>query len=402
MADLRLFRDGQLVGYAPDGEGAVTLDAKGKFSKTFSVRLPKNTNAKEFNFTAYAFNIDRVKSETASQIYTLPSSLPTARGNAYIVTIGVNANEDKRYDLRYAANDARRLQEELAKNLPKDKYEKIVQIPLISDYGEGGKLSENNATKAKIKAVLDVLAGKTVSGNALKGVPNAALLKKVQPEDLVLLAFSGHGYADREGIFYLIPYDIGTSADGGLAGVLPKAISSNELSFWLRDVDAGEMMMIVDACHSAAAVQGKDFKPGPMGSRGLGQLSYDKGMRILTATQADNVALEIGNLQHGLLTYSLVKNGLELELADYQPKDNKLFSNEWLGFTVKDVPKLYEKVLNGEIRSLFINGVKAENPIQARAEIVGLKRQKSNLNLQQPSLFDFSRPDRQYQLTTFQ
>jgi WD40 repeat protein len=393
VQDLRLFRDGQLVGYAPDGEGAVGLDKNGKFTKTFNVRLPKNRDATEFNFTAYAFNSDRVKSETASRVYTLPQKLTKALGSAYIVTIGVNANENRDYDLRYAANDARRLQEELAKRLPKDKYQQIVQIPLVSDYDNAGKLSENNATKAKIKAVLDKLAGKMVSNNALRGVPNVELLRKVLPEDLVLIAFSGHGYANREGIFYLVPYDIGASASGGLGSVLTKSISSDELSLWLRDVDAGEMMMIVDACHSAAAVQGKDFKPGPMGSRGLGQLSYDKGMRILTATQADNVALELGNLQHGLLTYSLVKNGIELGLADYQPKDSKLFSNEWLGFSVKDVPLLYEKAAKGELKDLLIEGKKTKG-----VELVNMTRQESNLNLQQPSLFDFSRRDRQYEL----
>ncbi len=392
VADLRLFRDGQLVGYAPDTEGAVTLDKNGKFTKAFSVRLPKNTNAKEFNFTAYAFNADRVKSETAQRTYTLPKPLLAAKGSAFIVTIGVNANEDRRYDLRYAANDARRLQEELAKRLPKDKYDQIVQIPLISDYNKTGKLAENNAMKAKIRTVFDKLAGKTVSDDALKDVPNKDSLKKVQPEDLVLIAFSGHGYADREGIFYLVPHDIGKSADGGLAGVLGKSISSDELSVWLRDVDAGEMMMIVDACHSAAAVQGKDFKPGPMGSRGLGQLAYDKGMRILTATQADNFALELGNLEHGLLTYSLIKNGIELSLADYQPPDNKLFSGEWLGFAVKDVPELYKKILKGEVKGLTVGGV------QAKSEIINANRQKSNLNLQQPTLFDFNRRDRQFEL----
>jgi len=151
------------------------------------------------------------------------------------------------------------------------------------------------------------------------------------------------------------------------------------------------MMMIVDACHSAAAVQGKDCKPGPMGSRGLGQLSYDKGMRILTATQADNVALELGKLQHGLLTYSLVKNGLELGLADFQPQDNKLFTNEWLSFTLRDVPQLYEKAEKGELKDLFIDG-------KPKSGVYKLDGQKSNLNLQQPSLFDFSRRDRLYQL----
>lgn len=391
VEDLRLFRDGQLVGYAPDGEGAVGVDKQGKFTKTFTIKLPKNRDVNEFNFTAYAFNSGRVKSETASLTYTLPQKLPTASGNAYLVTIGVNANENRRYNLRYAANDARKLQEELSKRLPKSNYKKIVQIPLVSDYDKDGRLTENNATKQKIKAVFGKLAGKTVSNDALTDIPNANLLEKVQPEDLVLIAFSGHGYADREGVFYLVPYDIGKNNSGGFEAIKPKTISSDELSLWIRDIDAGEMMMIVDACHSAAAVQGKDFKPGPMGARGLGQLSYDKGMRILTATQADNVAIELGNLHHGLLTYSLVKNGLELWLADYQPKDNKLFSSEWLSFAVKDVPLLYEKAAEEGLKNLFVGG-------KLRSDVINLEGQKSNLNLQRPSLFDFNRRNRDYDL----
>ena len=41
------------------------------------------------------------------------------------------------------------------------------------------------------------------------------------------------------------------------------------------------MVMIIDACHSAGSVEHEGFKPGPMGSRGLGQLAYNKRMRIL-------------------------------------------------------------------------------------------------------------------------
>jgi hypothetical protein len=50
--------------------------------------------------------------------------------------------------------------------------------------------------------------------------------------------------------------------------------------------------MIIDARHSAASVEGSGFKPGPMGARGLGQLAYDKGMRILASTRADDLAWE--------------------------------------------------------------------------------------------------------------
>ena len=74
------------------------------------------------------------------------------------------------------------------------------------------------------------------------------------------------------------------------------------------------MVMIVDACHSAAGVP-EGFKPGPMGDRGLGQLAYDKGMRILAATQANDVALESGQIGQGLLTYALVEDGLKKGLA---------------------------------------------------------------------------------------
>jgi uncharacterized caspase-like protein len=140
----------------------------------------------------------------------------------------------------------------------------------------------------------------------------------------VVIAVSSHGYTDPQGRFYIVPYDTGPVSDGQItAEVLGRFISSDELSQWLRDIDAGEMVMIVDTCHSAATVEADGFKPGPMGSRGLGQLAYDKGMKILAASQADDVALEVEGLKQGLLTYALVHDGLEAGGADYQPKDGK-------------------------------------------------------------------------------
>jgi len=152
---------------------------------------------------------------------------------------------------------------------------------------------------------------------------------------------------------------------------------SEELSRWLRDMDAGELVLIVDACHSAAAVEGTEFKPGPMGSRGLGQLSYDKGMRILTATQADNVALEANKVRQGLLIYALLQDGLGAWKADYKPKDKSIMLAEWLGYGVERVPRLYEEVKAGVVRGTF-------DP-----------RELDNDKIQQPSLFDFARRRRE-------
>lgn len=120
-------------------------------------------------------------------------------------------------------------------------------------------------------------------------------LRKATPDDLVIVGFSGNGYANKQGRFYLLPSDSGENDlaehESKNATILRKFVSSDELSQWLKDVDAGELAMIIDACYSAASVP-KGFKPGPMGDRGLGQLAFDKHMRILAATQADNVALE--------------------------------------------------------------------------------------------------------------
>ena len=62
------------------------------------------------------------------------------------------------------------------------------------------------------------------------------------------------------------------------------SVSSADLASWWGGVDAGQMVMILDSCHSGA-VSGKDFRPGPLGDPGFGQLGYDKGMQILSASQ---------------------------------------------------------------------------------------------------------------------
>jgi hypothetical protein len=135
-------------------------------------------------------------------------------------------------------------------------------------------------------------------------------------------------------------------------------------------------------------VEGTDFKPGPMGSRGLGQLSYDKGMRILTATQADNVALEANAVRQGLLIYALLDDGLGAWQADYKPKDRRVEMGEWLGYGVVRVPTLYAEVKSGAatISSGSNRAVVVRDTVDTAATATPA-REKT----QQPSLFDFAR-----------
>ncbi|HYE14965.1 MAG TPA: hypothetical protein VD968_11035, partial [Pyrinomonadaceae bacterium] len=349
--DLRLFREGQLVAYAPEEGGEVKTGESGRASVTFrGVRLPRNTGKREVEFTAYAFNEDRVKSATARETFALPETMKPAKGRAYVVSVGVNAYENEAWDLRFAANDARRLREVVAGRLAETgEYEETVSVSLVSDFEtrEGRKTSprvvtESSATKANFRAVLDLLAGRKVDDEVVKRIPGAEKLRAATPEDLVIISFSSHGYADEAGEFYLLPYDTGPA--GEMRDALSRAVSSGELSLWLRDVDAGELVLVVDACHSAASVQGEGFKPGPMGSRGMGQLSYDKGMRILASTQADDVALESRLIEQGLLTYALTRDAVERARADFRPADKSITVAEWLAYGVERVPVLHEEV----------------------------------------------------------
>ncbi len=388
--DVRLFRDGQLVGQYPKPkdkqyaisydslaeekkiwkEEAVVLEGEGsKIIRFEDIRLPCEKNIKQVEFASYAFNEDRVKSVTSPPvIYELSNDMPEAEPKAYLVAVGVKDYESSAWNLQYAANDARIFQEVVSGKLEKVGDYKIVPTTLISDG------SQKTATKAQIKACLKELSD------------------KVTPDDFVMVFFSSHGYTDKNGEFYVLPYDIGKGRGKGIElsqDMLRKCISSEELSRWLREIDGGEMVLIVDACHSAATVDQPGFKPGPMGNSGLGQLAYDKGMRVLAASQADDYAIEHPKVQLGILTHALVRDGLQAGQGDYKPNDGVINLGEWLNYTVKRVPMLYQEVKENKIQDFGLGTITKTKAIRdVPEEDISLNKRNS---FQQPALFDYSK-----------
>jgi WD40 repeat protein len=409
--DLRLFRDGQIVGqYADDRPQSLLTSANenqkllawreenqvklvrgtNRSIKFENIKLPRSADIKQVEFSAYAFNEDRVKSQTNRKSFQIPTDLAPHKGSAYIIAVGVNAYESQNWNLKYAANDAREMRAALSTRLTASKqFAEVIDIALISndEQVEDKVVQKRDATKANIRTVLELLAGKEPERTRLDALRKAVgtetfrKLRQARPEDAVFLSFSSHGYADRNGIFYILPTDIGANLQRKVtSGLLQNSISSDELSLWLSGIDAGEMVIIVDACNADAAVKNSEFKPAPMGSRGLGQLAYDKGILILTATQADNVAIESGGtIGHGLLTYALLNEGLESASADFRPRDTKIQLTEWLQYGETRVPKLYEELATGKLK---LTGRDAFG-----ITVAGQKEEK--LTPQQPTLFDF-------------
>lgn len=326
--DLRLFRNGSLVkvwhGDVLKGQAAVTLEEE--------ITVTAGPN----RLTAYAFNRDNVKSKDAPLLLTGADSLKRA-GTAYVIAVGLNNYANAQYNLKYAVADAQSFGDEVrARQTQMGLFERVEVVPLINE----------NATKANILSALRRLSG-AADPPSLK-TSGLERLKRAEPEDTVIIYFAGHGTAQAQR-FYLIPHDLGYEGDrtklteDGLRSILAHSISDVELEAAVEGLEAGHLLLVIDACNSGQALEAEEKRRGPMNSKGLAQLAYEKGMYILTAAQSYQAALEAAQLGHGLLTYALVEEGLKTGIADNEPKDGVVNAREWLDFATDRVPQMQEE-----------------------------------------------------------
>ncbi len=326
--DVRLFRNGSLVkvwhGDALKGQTSVSLEQE--------INLIAGPN----RLTAYAFNRDNVKSKDANLLVTGADSLKRA-GTAWVIAVGVNEYANSQYNLKYAVADAQSFGDELRRQQSQiARFSNVEVIPLLNE----------NATKANILGALRRLAGTpdapTLKAGALER------LKRAEPEDAVIIYFAGHGTAQQQR-FYLLPHDLGYTGErgaldeNGLKTILAHSISDLELEDAVEGLAAGSLLMVIDACNSGQALEAEEKRRGPMNSKGLAQLAYEKGMYILTAAQSYQAALEAAQFGHGLLTYALVEEGLKTTAADTQPQDGIVSAREWLDFATDRVPQIQEE-----------------------------------------------------------
>ncbi|HEY1984085.1 MAG TPA: WD40 repeat domain-containing protein [Terracidiphilus sp.] len=379
--DLRLFRDDQLVAQWPDVDpeadsrlGTIDSDAKrdawrqlhqipldpsGKATVTFPrIQVPHPGSRSNVEFTAYAFNKDRVKSLTTPPFEYQPSrnavNARTPR-HAYVILMAVNANQSH-WNLEVAVPSAERAVSLLHTKL-KQRYDNVTEVRLYSDLApDSPQVVSTKARKKYLQTVLDVLAGRAADPALLREIDPQSQLRPATPDDAVVLYFVSHGYADPRGTFYLVPYDTGVS--WGITedllnrcittedhsdtckpsySFLESSIASTDLAAWWRGVDAGEVVMILDSCHSGAA-PGTGFRPGPLGDPGLGQLSYDKAMEILVASQPQQT--ERGTWIGGGEGQTLLEAALET-VASANPQSTLA---QWMKGTEQELPRIMKRL----------------------------------------------------------
>jgi hypothetical protein len=370
--DVRLFRNGSMVKI---WRGNVLQNKNGETSLEATIPIVAGIN----RLTAYAFSSNNIKSSDAEMSFNGSESLKR-RGTAYILAIGINQYANQSFNLRYAVADARSFSEEMHnQQLKLGNFEKVEVIDL----------TDQVATKSNILQAIAGFGGAAApNGN---GIPPPLLqkIKQTRPEDALIIFFAGHGKA-RLNRFYLIPHDLGYSGDieginkDGLKEILSHSISDIELEQALEKVDSKYLLLVIDACNSGQAIEASDKRYGPMNSKGLAQLAYEKGMYILTAAQGYQAALEAAQLGHGFLTYSLVNDGLMSFYADEQPADGQILLREWLNYPVIRVPLMQldlmrqARAVNKELA--FVEGEEKIAQIEDR-------------NLQRPKVFYRREPD---------
>jgi WD40 repeat protein len=351
--DLRLYRDGRLVREDPETYTAShgpTISAwrhakklsareQSHVRRTYVVRVPNTAASKPVVFTSYAFNADRVKGET-NRVVMPPSTRFNSRGNrtAYIIGIGIADNENPKLRLLYPVRDVRLVEQELIPRLRASKrYDNVQLVSLVSPReARDHEADDLLPTKSNIRGVFNLLnrRGEVPRTRAFDRLRQR--IKQAGPDDTVLIFYSGHGEKSKNGAFTVFPFDTDTAVTS------KHVITSIDFESWLRDVDAGEVVLILDSCHSGAVI-GSNFRPAPLGDSGLGQMAYDKGMRILAATQPAGVELGSGIERNGLLTNRLLESGLHQRQASV---GEEFDWSAWLMFGSKRTkyldPELYD------------------------------------------------------------
>jgi outer membrane protein assembly factor BamB len=226
--------------------------------------------------------VDATGKEVVQQISVIYK--PKA-GQMWAVVIGIGKYESQKVNpLNYSASDAQSVYDYLT--------------------SKGGFKKENVTLLLNEQATLKSV--KTALGTFLR--------EKAMKDDLVFIYYSGHGAPeidnnsnDGDGLSkYIVTYD--ADPDNLYATALPM----DEISNIFTRLSSQRVVFFVDSCYSGAS-GGKTFagqeggKAGNISDNFLKRLSSGTGRLVITASDANEVALESKKLGHGIFTYYLLQ-----------------------------------------------------------------------------------------------
>ena len=254
-----------------------TIVTKGENDKVVrSYQLEMTNGENEFKVKV----LNHYKVESRADIFKLQyKGQIIATSSLYILSVGINKYTNSSYDLNYAQADAKAFTD---------------------------KVVEQN--KGIFRAIYrkEIYDEEATRGNIIKGFKN--IIAKAKAEDVFVFYYAGHGTIDEDkgDSFYLVPTDV-TKIYGDPEQLAKKCISDEELKNNLTLVKAQKQIVLMDACHSGAAVANMKVRGGASDEKAIVTLARSSGVVILASSGTQQFATEFETLKHGTFTYALLE-----------------------------------------------------------------------------------------------
>ncbi|MCU0368834.1 MAG: caspase family protein [Cyclobacteriaceae bacterium] len=287
-----------------------TVVSKGegdKITRDYTLEMTNGTN--EFKVKV----INYYKVESRPDVFKVQyTGEVIATSTLYVFSVGINKYQNSAYDLNYAQADAKGLTEKL-----------VEQNKGIFKAINRTELYDTEATRS----------------NIMKGFKN--IIAKAKPDDVFIFYYAGHGTIDEDDneTFYLVPTDV-TKIYGDAQQLKAKAISDEELKRNLMLIKAQKQVVLMDACHSGAAVANMKVRAAASEEKAIVTLARSSGVVMLASSGTKQYAAEFEELKHGTFTYAMLE-GLEGK-ADLGG-DGQVTVNELKLYMDSRVPELTEK-----------------------------------------------------------
>jgi WD40 repeat protein len=254
-----------------------TIVTKGEGDKVVRAYTLEMTNdINEFSVKV----LNHYKVESRADIFKLHyEGEIIATSSLYVLSVGINKYQNTAYELNYAQADAKAFTE---------------------------KIVEQNKGIFKAIHKTEIYDAEATRGNILKGFKN--VIAKAKADDVFVFYYAGHGTIDEQNgsAFYLVPTDV-TKLYGDPEQLVKKCISDEELRKNLTLVKAQKQIVLMDACHSGAAVANMKVRAAGSDEKAIVTLARSSGVVILASSGTKQFATEFETLHHGTFTYALLE-----------------------------------------------------------------------------------------------
>jgi WD40 repeat protein len=302
--------------------GTRNIKTRASSSVDTNIVLPLLNGINEIRCAAF----NQKGNESLNEAFRIDASYST-NVNLFLVSIGTSSYKDKKFNLKYAAKDAK----DLAAMMGGSSLFSSVQIKTLTDA---------EVTKKNLQTVKDFLA-------------------KAEVNDIVMVFIAGHGVLDKDFNYFYAPHlmDFMNPAKEG--------ISYESLEGLISQIKAIRKILIMDTCHSGevdkeevtGSTAAAPIEKGEVEFRGAGDaveykdaqsagaskmmkelftdLRKGTGATAISSAGGTELAMESDAWKNGLFTYCLL-SGLKEKTAD-KNQDGQITLSELQAYLVTAV-----------------------------------------------------------------